>query len=337
MTDTPPQDGRQEGTQLAPDGPPTPTGAEPERGLHRTNKDGDHDDKTDWQRRHSTWTVRFTCALTVTAVIGTWMMCDQAQQTRESIRLTREGLDFAKSSAADSDAAVTRSLDIADRSAKAAERSAETSRIQASLMTRQIERTDRPYLHVEVVADGPVIVRGKPLASPYRYSAMPVGGTVFIYKIVVSNDGRSPTTSTYVEHRVRVGITPNNINATISEQCRAANATRETGFITFQVRPFENVSLYDSGSSLEDGEILAQPRMFPEIPGSTEWNQRRFYDPVLVGCVAYKIPYSKSTHYAPFAMDIRRNTPPGFFELGVPVPEDEVVFRPSAFVVEEPN
>lgn len=312
------------------------------QGKHGPEARHEHSRPSEPVSHREGWSFYFEIAVTIATVLGALGLGCELYLTRESNRITRDSLDFTKKSAADSDTSVARSLAISEQSARAAERAAaaaersamgaeRSSRDQLSVMTRQLERVDRPYLTVEVVSDGPVIVDGKPLASPYRNPARPAGGTTFIFKIVVSNDGRSPTTSAAVGTKMFVEpVSHDTLKMAAADACDTADLLRNSGSFTFIVRPFEILSINDSGYTLEDREILSKPKLFDGL-------EPHFYAPVLVGCIAYRIPYSSRPHFTQFVLDIRRNAPPGFFEFGVPVPQQEVVFRPRHGFLPEQN
>ena len=87
-----------------------------------------------------------TGILTVVAIVGGYFIYKQLAEMKATTQLTRESLEFAKKSATDGAADTSRALEIADRSAKAAETAAEAAHRQSVLTERSLANRDRPWV-----------------------------------------------------------------------------------------------------------------------------------------------------------------------------------------------
>lgn len=92
----PAQDAAPEGSAQAEGGAPVPTRSEPDKSDDSTQCCAKHPKESDWERRHSLWTLIFNGLLVVISALGIiavlWQICFATQQARDNTDDTKKNL-----------------------------------------------------------------------------------------------------------------------------------------------------------------------------------------------------------------------------------------------------
>lgn len=193
------------------------------------------------------------------------------------------------------------------QSLAAIKKTAESTERLAALYAKQLERIDRPYIAVSTSSNG---------IFPLHDS--PANGTVFGYNVMLMNEGKSPAFDLTIASNVLLDPTEAESAGAVGDLCRSAAAGMkyEPGVL----RPGEGTKPSSYAVTLADSFVASRVRVVEGVGERILW-------PVLVGCVAYRIPYSEGVHYTTFAKDIYGRG--GLIDYGSSFQPSEVEMRPS--------
>ncbi len=226
----------------------------------------------------------------------------QAQASTDAATAMTNSIGPAATSAA---RAAERSAASAAQMAGATKSASESAAKTADAVTRQLERIDRPSLTVSLSAGGPVT----PTA----------GGMDFIVQITITNEGRSEATGIIVRSSITYGGREPPLKQ-LADTCKIADVLKKSDYWGgASLGPDrQHVTTYQEFLNTET--ILEHQMPVADVRDG-------FFVPIIVGCVAYNIPYSDRPHHTPFAYNIfRRPSPPAMmaFQLGVAVPIEDI-------------
>lgn len=227
-------------------------------------------------------------------------------------------------------AEATRSL------AESAGRSSAATQRLADAAAMQLERMDRPYLAVSASGNGPVT------ATEYPTSTME-----FNYQILVVNEGRSAARTVRIRSKIAYDSYKNILTRKdtkllgeeIDTACiDAANLMDHYGIVDGgTIRPSEQFSV-KLGHVLSGETIRAHIVGHSRVPGGAGGY---LFAPIIIGCVAYTIPYSTRMHHTPFAFNIFPKTPKWpewyFFRQGATVEEIIMVQNEDVLAQHQPD
>jgi hypothetical protein len=207
--------------------------------------------------------------------------------------------------------------------------SADTHKL-AEAAAMQLERTDRPYITVNMSAAGPVTIPDPQFfrdSGPY---------TKFTFRVTIANEGRSVASAVQIRYKV---ICPGfsqpsrdppwvALGRVVDLACSQSNTSHwlPVPIAGRMIRPSEPF-IFTIEDELANDFIRAHT-----IFGDASKEQGLFA-PIIVGCATYTIPYSTLIHHTPFAFDIIRRPKVAIdgmdwlFRLGVTVPREEIVLR----------
>jgi hypothetical protein len=148
----------------------------------------------------------------------------------------------------------------------------------------------------------------------------------FPVRILTANEGRSPATEVRIDSKITfsdISDRTEKLGREIDNSCEATKLfVPDFALLTGRtIRPSEPY-VQNMMHTVSNGTIRSH------IIGAVDGE---LFNPVLIGCVAYTIPYSTRVHHTPFAFDIVRRPkvpfPPGdVFILGATVPQEEIFF-----------
>jgi len=269
----------------------------------------------------------FALVLTIYGVLGYYAVREQLDLTWRQIAIAQDQIvggdraerrtrqDIAQS-AANEQALIDANRDLATAAASSA-KSAQRSANQGAL---QLERTDRPDLVVGASAAGPATATAV--------------GMEFKIRIAVTNVGRSSASAAQVISE----ITYDNrrlVSTEIDGSCVSATKLLAADVSASTIRPSETQSF-----NFEELVHADDIRAHALNPGGAQLA----FAPVIVGCVAYRIPYSTSVHRTPFKFTIYRNprmpsapNARAIFALGASVPSEEIFLVQNALSQHPPD
>ena len=139
------------------------------KNSHHPSEEGKERDDDKWERILALTNVVLSAVVAITAVVGSWFVYRQLRLMNESNALTRESIQFAKKTAADSDATTQKALEIANRSAQAAENAADLAKQQMRVSERSLGVTESSIKNRERPWIFATDVRGSPnFSAPFR-------------------------------------------------------------------------------------------------------------------------------------------------------------------------
>jgi hypothetical protein len=182
---------------------------------------------------------------------------------------------------------------------------------------KQLERIDRPVITARIFADRPVEATS--------------GGMQFSFGIVLMNEGRSPASNVKVMSAISY-TGREEPRKELEATCSFVDKILKADNVGVAIQPSER---HEEGFvEFLHAETIRAAHLV-QIPGISG----EFFAPVIVGCVAYQIPYSKELHHTRFAKSIYRKIHTSVlwavYELGVSVPASDVIFSPHAYTKEE--
>lgn len=220
-------------------------------------------------------------------------------------------------------AAASRSL-----AESAGKSSAATQRL-ADATAMQLEHVDRPFIAVSVL--------GEAVTSGYASKGM-----AFSFRISLANEGHSAARTTRVNFKIAFNSPRATDTQLVSEEIDAACTTATDLKRTFgvidggMIRPTESFTA-PVGITLPDDRIL------PYIVGDTREPGGRglLVEPMLIGCVAYRIPYSTRMHHTPFAFNFQPKKPKWpewfLFKMGATVNDIVMVQNENVLAQHQPD
>lgn len=267
----------------------------------------------------------FDGIIAIAAVVGSVFVYRQLAAVEDQLAVMRDQLTDARTAAKQADKTTDRQLGIAESQAGSLSKLANASELASKntakavgVAAMQLERTDRPFMNVTLMTTEPV--------TPTEY------GLVFPIQIVVTNVGRSPGYNVQIWGSIATyGYPAGEVTGAIAEQCRKAELyLKDTSGVT--IAPSQTATMQLRGNTVS----AENARAHVVHHGSDE----SFY-PIIVGCVAYNIPYSTRIHHTRFArMVFRREENVPFWQgwgyhLGQTVAATDVVISQLPTVKEE--
>jgi hypothetical protein len=205
-------------------------------------------------------------------------------------------------------------------------RQADTTQQQVSIMQKQLEATDRPWMTVDVTACtvcGDRDIRGGPLTFDKD------GRGSLTFRITFKNVGKSaanhvtlrfkPLAVGFSDPRASIFTTP------AAEQKQLCDGPSRSG--TFDI----GVVFPNDPQTEVFGPAGLDTNQIPNLPLALHLTNGKPIAPFLVGCVDYAYPYSSTAHQTGFIYSISEINPPHAIQTLMVIPVNRLAFEPYAF------